>query len=69
MKLFKRLFLAALILGLLGALAIYWLLFMPNTPDYDGYRGAKLPRGASFETVTDSLASAGLLGSRPSIAR
>ena len=66
MKLFKRLFFAALVLGLLGALAVYWLMFMPNTPDYDGYRGTKLPRGASFETVTDSLESAGLLASRTS---
>lgn len=66
MKLLKRLLLAALVLGLLGALAVYWLLFMPNTPDYDGYRGAKLPRGASFEAVTDSLERAGLLGSRTS---
>jgi len=66
MKLFKRLFLAALVLGVLGAIALYWLFFMPNTPTYDGYRGAKLPAGSSFETATDSLASAGLLDSRTS---
>ncbi len=66
MKLLVRLLLAALALGLLAALAVYWLLFMPNTPDYDGFRGAKLPAGSSFETVADSLGSAGLLASRTS---
>ncbi len=64
MKLLVRLLLAGLALGLLAALAVYWLLFMPNTPDYDGFRGAKLPAGSSFETVADSLGSAGLLASR-----
>lgn len=66
MKWIKRLFLAALVLGALGGGAVYWLMFMPNTPGYDGYRGAILPPGSSFETVTDSLESAGLLGSRTS---
>ena len=66
MKLLVRLFFAALVLGLLGALAVYWLLFMPNTPDYDGYRGAKLPRGASFEAVADSLERAEMIASRTS---
>ncbi len=63
MKLLLRLVLAALALGLIAALAVYWLLFMPNTPDYDGFRGTKLPQGASFEVIADSLDSAGLLAS------
>ncbi|MEM1042333.1 MAG: endolytic transglycosylase MltG [Bacteroidota bacterium] len=66
MKLLIRLALAALALGLVGALAVYWLLFMPNTPDYDGFRGTKLPQGASFEVIADSLGSAGLLASSAS---
>jgi UPF0755 protein len=66
MKLLKRFLLAALALGVLGAVFLYWLLFMPNTTSYDGYRGAKLPAGSSFEAVTDSLASAGLLDSETS---
>ena len=66
MKLLKRLFFAAIVLGLLGAGAVYWLLFMPNTTSYDGFSGTKLPSGSSFEAVTDSLANAGLLDSRTS---
>ena len=65
MKLLKRLVLALLGLGLLGALAVYWLMFSPNTPDDEGYRGAKLPRGAAFEVLTDSLASAGVSSGAP----
>lgn len=66
MKLLLRLSLAALALGLAGALLAYWLLFMPNTPDYDGFRGAKLPQGAGFETIADSLERTGVLASRTS---
>ncbi len=66
MKWIKRLFLAALVLGLLGAALVYWMLFMPNTTAYDGFAGAILPRGSSFEAVTDSLDESGLLASRTS---
>lgn len=64
MKLLKRLLVVAVLLAALGAGALYWLFLMPNTPAYEGYRGAKIPRGASFAQATDSLAAAGLLGNR-----
>ena len=64
MKWLLRLFLFALVLGLLGAGLVYWILFMPNTPSYDGYAGAILPQGSSFEAVADSLDANGVLASR-----
>lgn len=66
MKLLRRLALAALVLLLLGAAALYWLFLMPNTPGFDGARGVKLPAGTSFEAAVDSLQSAGLLASATS---
>ncbi|MFW5955300.1 MAG: endolytic transglycosylase MltG, partial [Rhodothermales bacterium] len=40
-----------------------WLAFAPNTPDYDGTRSVKIPRGTPFPAAVDSLESAGIIGS------
>ena len=56
---------AALVLLLLaGGLA--WIALAPNTPAYEGTRGVKIPRAASFEQVVDSLQAAGILRHRVS---
>ncbi len=48
--------LAALIaVGLLVATAGAWIVFSPNTQDYEGERSLYIQRGASFEQVVDSL--------------
>lgn len=49
-----------LVLGSLGL----WVVFGPNTPGYEGERSVKIPSGANFTTVTDSLAQNGILSSR-----
>lgn len=64
MKLFRRLLLVALALVLAAAAAGFWVMMSPNTPNFDGQRGVKIPAGASFAQATDSLTSAGLLRSR-----
>lgn len=64
----KKAFLIALallvVLGLIGAGAGYWIAFSSNTADFEGARGVKIPRGASFSTALDSLEARGILGSR-----
>lgn len=55
-----------LLLALLGGGVLYWLAFAPNTPGFEGERGVKIPPGAGFTTVVDSLEASGLLASRQS---
>ncbi|MDX1531016.1 MAG: endolytic transglycosylase MltG [Rhodothermales bacterium] len=64
MKLALRLLFIALALALLGAGAAYWLLFMPVTAEYEGFRGAKIPPGASFAQATDSLVASSVVDDR-----
>jgi len=66
MRILKIVAVLALVTVLAGAAFGYWLLLAPNTESYDGYRGVKLPAGASFEQVADSLEAAGLITSRSS---
>ena len=47
---------------LVGVLA-WAAAFAPNTPGFEGERTVKLPPGSGFETITDSLESAGVLAS------
>ncbi|HLT47943.1 MAG TPA: endolytic transglycosylase MltG [Rubricoccaceae bacterium] len=64
----KKLLVVALVLAALAAFALgvgLWLAFWPNTPDYEGYRGVRLPT-RSFDAAADSLEAAGLLASRAS---
>ncbi len=63
----KKILIAGLVLVALGLAAAgvgYWLVFGPNTADYEGARGVKIPRGASFAEVADSLAAGGVIASR-----
>lgn len=48
-------------IGLLAAALVGLLAFMGNTPDFEGKRGVKIPRAASFAAVVDSLTTSGLL--------
>ena len=66
MKLFLRLLLVLVVLGLLAAGFAYWVLFAPNSNPFEGQRGVKLPAGTGFEAAMDSLEAAGLLSSRTS---
>ena len=52
------------VVGLVGAGVGYWLVFGPNTTDFEGEQGVLLPRGSGFQEVTDSLEANGLLRSR-----
>lgn len=52
------------ILGLAAAGAGYWVAFSGNTVEYEGERGIRIPRGASFSTVLDSLEQNAILDSR-----
>lgn len=49
---------------LIGGGASTWIVFGPNTPAYDGKRSVTIPEGASFESITDSLAARDILDSR-----
>ncbi|MFQ5571326.1 MAG: endolytic transglycosylase MltG [Rhodothermales bacterium] len=67
----KTLVKIALLLGLLAVLAGgagAWMMFGSNTPDYEGTRSVKIPRGATFESVLDSLESNDILRSRRTFA-
>lgn len=59
-----RLILAALALLVLIAGTGAWILFGPNTPDYEGERGVTIPDGTDFNAVVDSLAERDILASR-----
>jgi UPF0755 protein len=52
-----------LIVLLLSGVLGWSLAFAPNTPTFEGERTVKLPPGSGFDTITDSLASAGVLAS------
>ena len=54
----------ALCLALGATAAVFVIAFAPNTATYEGARGVKIPREATFEQVVDSLATGGILGSR-----
>lgn len=58
----RRPLIAFLVLAsLLGAGLAYWIMWAPNTPDYEEARGVIVSRGASFPAVVDSLESARVL--------
>lgn len=60
----RKLLVAALVLIVLGGIGAgvgYWMVFASNTPDYSGTRNVKIPRGATFEAVVDSLSASGIL--------
>ncbi|HYE95217.1 MAG TPA: endolytic transglycosylase MltG [Rubricoccaceae bacterium] len=63
----KRLLLLAVVLGLIGLGIGYALAFAPNARGAEEGRGVKVPEGATFETVLDSLESAGLIRSRTTL--
>ena len=53
-----------LLIGLVGAAAVYLFAFAPNTPAFEEdetFRGVKIPPGTGFEATTDSLVSAGII--------
>lgn len=58
----RRLLITLLLVALLvGGVAVYWLVWAPNTPAYEGTRDVIVPRGASFATTVDSLRAADIL--------
>ncbi len=60
--------LVGLVLGLIAAGVGYWVIYAPNTLDYEGKRGVKIPRGAGFAQVLDSLEANNILDSRRTLA-
>ena len=62
----RKLLLAVVVLGLIGAAAVGWLAFFPNTVG-DEPAGIRLPADVTFASMLDSLESAGALGSRASL--
>ena len=50
-------FFLALVAGGVG----YWIVYSPNTQDYEGTRSVVLPRDVRFEAAVDSLKSRGIL--------
>jgi len=60
----KRWIAGAVLVLLLLAGGMAWIALVPNTPPFEGTRGVKIPRGASFEQVVDSLQAAGILRHR-----
>ena len=60
--------LAGLGLCVVAGLAGAWLLFGQNTPAFEGERGVKIPPGADFETVLDSLEAGGVVHTRQTLA-
>lgn len=61
---YRSYIIAALLCGLVLAGAGAWMIFGPNTPGYDDERSVKIPPGADFSAVTDSLKTRGILSSR-----
>jgi UPF0755 protein len=55
---------AVLVAGLVLAGVGTWMIFGGNTPHYDGERSVKIPPGANFSAVADSLEQRGILSSR-----
>ncbi|BBM73567.1 endolytic transglycosylase MltG [Rhodothermus marinus] len=62
----KRWIAGAVLVLLLLAGGLVWIALAPNTPPFEGTRGVKIPRAASFEQVVDSLQAAGILRHRAS---
>ncbi len=62
----KRWITGVVLVLLLLAGALAWITLAPNTPPFEGPRGVKIPRAATFEQVVDSLQAAGILRHRPS---
>ena len=62
----KKLLLTLVVLGVLGAAAVGWLAFLPNTTG-DEPAGIRLPSDVTFADMLDSLDAAGALGSRTSL--
>lgn len=50
-------------LGALAALAGYWLVFAPNTTDFEDERSVFIPRGSRLSAAVDSLENRGILAS------
>ena len=61
----KKLLLGLVVLALVGAAAVAWLAFLPNTGSDQA--SVRLPEGTGFEAALDSLESAGALQSRTSM--
>ena len=57
-----------LAITVVGILIGIWLAFASNTADFEDSRSVRIPPGSSFEDAVDSLAAAGILGSRGSFA-
>ena len=64
----KTVLLVLVLLGLVGAGAVAWLAFLPNTPAADEPYSVRVPEGSPFEAVLDSLESVGAVRSRTSLA-
>ena len=62
----KTLFLVLVALALIGAAAVAWLAFLPNTMG-DEPAGMRLPSDVTFESMLDSLDASGALASRTSL--
>ncbi|MGB3541715.1 endolytic transglycosylase MltG [Rubrivirga sp.] len=62
----KKIVALVVVLGLLGAGAVAWLAFTPNTVGEER-ASVRLPEGTTFEAMLDSLEAAGALGSRSSL--
>ena len=60
----KKVLLLLFVAALFVAGAGLWAFYAPNTPDFEGRRGVKLPPGSGFRIVSDSLESAGVLSRR-----
>ncbi len=50
------------VLAVIGIGVVYWMTSSSNTTDFDGKRTVYIARNASFDSVVDSLSSAGILG-------
>ena len=61
---FRTYIIAALVSGLVLAGAGAWIIFGSNTPEYEGERSVKIPPGADFSVVVDSLGQQGILSSQ-----
>lgn len=61
---FRTYLLAALVSGLVLAGTGAWIIFGANTPNYGGERSVKVPPGADFAAVVDSLEERGILASQ-----
>jgi UPF0755 protein len=63
----KKILLGLVVLALLGAGAVAWLAFLPNTAEAAEPYSVRLPEGTDFEAALDSLESVGALRSRASL--